>query len=68
MVATALALLDGEELLAIAPIPEVDGHVHKVEGLALRDVRDGQVHLLAVVDDDDPEKPSSEIDLRVTLG
>ena len=67
VVATALALLDGEELLAIAPIPEVDGHVHKVEGLALRDVRDGQVHLLAVVDDDDPDRPSSEIELRIAL-
>ena len=68
VVATALALLDGNDLLAIAPIPEVDGHVHKVEGLALRDVQGGVVHLLAVVDDDDPEKPSSEIDLRAVLG
>ena len=67
VVATALALVDGDEVLAVAPIPEVDGHVHKVEGLALRSVRDGQVHLLAVVDDDDPEKPSSEIDLRACL-
>ncbi len=67
VVATALALLDGEEVLAVAPIPEVDGHVHKVEGLALRAFRDGQVHLLAVVDDDDPNKPSSEIELRAVL-
>ncbi len=67
VVATALALLDGEEVLAVAPIPEVDGHVHKVEGLALRGVRDGQVHMLAVVDDDDPGTPSSEIDLRAAL-
>ncbi len=67
VVATALALLDGEEVLAIAPIPEVDGHVHKVEGLALRDFEEGQLHLLAVVDDDDPHRPSSEIELRVVL-
>ena len=41
--------------------------MHKVEGLALREVRDGQVHLLAVVDDDDPGVPSAEIDLRAVL-
>ncbi len=68
VVATALALLDGAEVLAVAKIPEVDGHVHKVEGLALRGIRDGQVHLLAVVDADDPEVPSAELELRVQLG
>jgi hypothetical protein len=67
VVATALALLDGETVLAMAPIPEVGGHVHKVEGLALREVRNGEVHLLAVVDDDDPSAASAEIDLRVLL-
>jgi hypothetical protein len=67
VVATALALLDGDAVLDVAPIPEVDGRVHKVEGLALRGVRDGQVHLLAVVDDDDPSVPSAEIDLRAVL-
>jgi hypothetical protein len=67
VVATALALLDGDAVLDVAPIPEVDGRVHKVEGLALREVRDGQVHLLAVVDDDDPSVPSAEIDLRAVL-
>jgi hypothetical protein len=67
VVATALALVDDEQLLAVAPIPEVDGHVHKVEGLALRAVRDGVVHLLAVVDDDDPDAPSTEIELRAVL-
>ena len=39
VVATALALVDGEEVLAVAPIPEVDGRVHKIEGLALRGLR-----------------------------
>ena len=68
VVATAVALVDGEEILAVAPIPEVRGRVHKIEGLALRDVRGDEVHLLAVVDDDDPTSPSSEVDLRVTLG
>ncbi|CCG02119.1 conserved protein of unknown function [Blastococcus saxobsidens DD2] len=68
VVATAIALVDGDTVLAVAPIPEVDGHVHKVEGLALRGVSDDVVHLLAVVDDDDPESPSAELELRVELG
>lgn len=65
VVATALALVDDDEVVAVAPLPEVAGHVHKVEGLALRRVEGGTVHLLAVVDDDDPETPSTVIDLRV---
>ncbi|MGY2065270.1 DUF6910 family protein [Blastococcus sp. SYSU DS0619] len=68
VVATALALVDGDAVVAVAPIPEVGGHVHKVEGLALRDVGDGVVRLLAVVDDDDPAAPSAALDLRVELG
>ncbi len=67
VVATALVLVDGGTVLAVAPIPEVGGHVHKVEGLALREVRDGEVRLLAVVDDDDPDTPSTAIDLRAVL-
>jgi hypothetical protein len=67
VVATALALVDGDDVLAVAVVPEVGGHVHKVEGLALRRVGDGRVDLLAVVDDDDPEVPSAELDLRVEL-
>jgi len=67
VVATALALVDDEQVLAVAPIPEVDGHVHKVEGLALRRADAGAVHLLAVVDDDDPDTPSAAIDLRAEL-
>ncbi|MCA0144194.1 hypothetical protein [Blastococcus sp. LR1] len=67
VVATAIALLDGERVLAVAPIPEVDGHVHKVEGLALRGVEGGTIRLLAVVDDDDTARPSAELDLRVEL-
>jgi hypothetical protein len=67
VVATALALVDGEQVLARAAIPEVVGRVHKIEGLALRECRGDEVHLLAVVDDDDPGTPSAEIDLRVHL-
>jgi hypothetical protein len=68
VVATALALVDDEEVVAVTPIPEVDGHVHKVEGLALRRVDGDEVHLLAVVDDDEPDTPSTAIDLRADLG
>jgi hypothetical protein len=67
VVATALALVDDEEVLAVAPIPEVGGRVHKVEGLALQAFDAGQVHLLAVVDDDDPDTPSTAVDLRADL-
>lgn len=67
VVATALALVDDGGVVAVAPVPEVDGVVHKVEGLALRSVEGGTVHLLAVVDDDDPEAPSTELDLRLEL-
>jgi hypothetical protein len=67
VVATALALVDGTEVREVAPVPEVGGHVHKVEGLALRGVRGGEVCLLAVVDDDDPGTPSAELELRVSL-
>ncbi|SDF17958.1 hypothetical protein SAMN05660662_1214 [Blastococcus aurantiacus] len=67
VVAIALALVDDGTVVAVEPLPEIDGHVHKVEGLALRAVEGGTVHLLAVVDDDDPETPSAELDLRVEL-
>jgi hypothetical protein len=68
VVATALALVDGAEVLAVAPIPEVGGRVHKIEGLALHGSDAGELHLVAVVDADDPTAPSSEIGLRVVLG
>ncbi len=68
VVATALALVDGDDVVAVVPVPEVAGRVHKLEGLGLVDVRDGVLRLLAVVDDDDPDVPSAELDLRVVLG
>ena len=52
----------------VAAVPPLDGRVAKVEGLALRAVRDGDVHLLAVVDDDDPTRPSTALELHVDLG
>ena len=67
VVATALALLDGGEVVAVDPVPEIGGHVHKIEGLALREVRGDEVHLLAVVDDDDPDRPSAVLRMRAVL-
>ncbi|MGY1742714.1 MULTISPECIES: DUF6910 family protein [unclassified Blastococcus] len=67
VVATALALVDGERVLEVAPLPPADGRVHKLEGLALRAVQGDEVHLVAVVDDDDPARPSTELGLRVRL-
>ena len=67
VVATAIVLVGGGAVLDLAPIPEVGGHVHKVEGLAVRGIDGSRVDLLAVVDDDDPRTPSAELDLRVDL-
>jgi hypothetical protein len=68
VVAAALVLVEGDDVLDVAAVPEVDGRVPKVEGLAVRSVRDGAVHLLAVVDDDDPTRPSTALELHVDLG
>ncbi|MCZ2804528.1 hypothetical protein O2W18_05380 [Modestobacter sp. VKM Ac-2983] len=65
VVAAALALVDGGTVLDIAAVPEVDGRVHKVEGLALCAVEDARVCLLGVVDDDDPTAPSVQLELLV---
>ena len=65
VVATALALVDDTAVLAVAPLPEVDGEPHKVEGLVLLEALPDGVRLLAVVDGDDPDAPSPELVLRV---
>ena len=66
VVGTALALLDGERVLASSPLPRVDGAVAKVEGLALLAADDAGAALLAVSDEDDPELASAEMRLRVS--
>jgi hypothetical protein len=68
VVAAALVLVDGDTVLDVAAVPEVDDRVPKVEGLALRAVDGDDVHLLAVVDDDDPTRPSTALELHVELG
>ena len=68
VVASALALLDGDAVRAVLALPDLDGRVAKVEGLALlRETGDG-ARLLAVVDDDDAEAASAELVLDVLWG
>ena len=68
VVAAALVLVEGDTVLDVAAVPLLDGRVTKVEGLALRAVRDDHVQLLAVVDDDDPARPPTALELHVELG
>ena len=65
VVGTALALVHGDDLRAVAPLAGADGMVHKVEGLGLLGTDPAGADLLAVVDADDPELPSVELTLRV---
>ncbi|HEU0102851.1 MAG TPA: hypothetical protein VFR07_11085 [Mycobacteriales bacterium] len=66
VVGAALALVDGEEVLDVAPLPEVDGVVQKVEGLGIEDLLPDGLRLRAVVDADDPLAPSVELTMRVS--
>jgi hypothetical protein len=65
VIAAALALLDDDGVRAQVRLPEVRGAVQKVEGLAPRDVRSDGLEVLAVVDADDPELPSTALVLDV---
>jgi hypothetical protein len=65
VVAGALALLDDDGVRAMTRLPEVSGQVLKVEGLAPHDVRGDRLDVLAVVDVDDPETPSTALVLEV---
>jgi hypothetical protein len=67
VVASALVVLDGASLVASAPLPKIDGRVAKVEGLAVLDWDGAGGRVVAVVDADDPEVPSSMLWLRVSL-
>ena len=63
--AAALALLDDDGVRAQVRLPELRGVVQKVEGLAPREVRPDGLEVLAVVDADDPEMPSTALVLDV---
>jgi hypothetical protein len=65
VVASALALLDDDGVRAMTPLPEVGGQVLKVEGLAPRHAGPDRLEVLAVVDVDDPETPSTALVLDV---
>ncbi len=66
VVGAALALIDGDRLVAVGRVPLVDGAVAKVEGLAVDSVRGRRLEVLAVVDDD-ADSPSLALDLVVEL-
>ncbi len=66
VVGAALALLDGERVVDLAVLPELDGAVAKVEGLGLAGEHDGVTELVAVVDADDPQVPSVLLELVVS--
>ena len=65
VVGSALVRLEGDHVADVTDLPHVDGGVTKVEGLTLLDADNGVLHLLAVVDGDDPAEPSLAVRLRV---
>jgi len=66
---SALALLGpaGTAPVAVTPAPATGSAPDKIEGLAVREVSGDRVRLLAVVDADDPGRPSVELTLQVRL-
>ncbi|BAL88779.1 hypothetical protein AMIS_35590 [Actinoplanes missouriensis 431] len=67
VVASALALLDGERVLDVAEIPVGPSGPYKVEGLAVAAEVPGGVRLHAVVDADDTSVASSRLALQVLV-
>lgn len=65
VVASALVLLEDDRVVGKVALPLLEGAVAKVEGLALVDADPGGARLLAVVDEDDPDRPSAELVLSV---
>ncbi len=65
VVGAGLALLDENAVLDVAALPEVGGTIHKVEGLALNEITPDGLSVIAVVDADDPDAPSTRLALRV---
>ena len=63
VVASALVVLEGDEVVATAQLPELGGRVVKVEGLAVVAERSTGLELLAVVDDDVEGAPSTALRL-----
>jgi hypothetical protein len=66
VVGSALAVLDGDQVVDVVELPRVDGVVAKVEGLAVAGRREDVLDLVAVVDHDDPTAPSLLLELALT--
>jgi hypothetical protein len=66
VVGSAVALLDGDQVVELAELPLLDGQVAKVEGLALVRQRGDVIDLVAVVDADDPQVPSLLLELSLS--
>lgn len=62
---SAVALLDGREVVGVAPLTGADAAV-KLEGIAVVTATVAGASLLGVVDQDDPTVPSLALDLEVT--
>lgn len=68
VVGSALALLDDDHVVATVPLPTAsDGTVWKVEGLVVTAESTHRLDVLAVVDQDDPDRPSLALALEVDL-
>jgi len=66
VVGSVLAVLDGERVIDRAELPQLDGAVAKVEGLAVSGHREELLDLVAVVDADNPAVPSLLLDLTAS--
>lgn len=68
IVAAALGVLDGAEVVTVLELPTAaDGSAWKVEGVAVQDQRGDRLEVLAVVDQDDPDRPALALTLDVRL-
>ncbi len=65
VVGSALAVLDGDRVAAVAALPPVGGSPPKVEGLAVQDATESGARVVAVVDADDPDAPSTRLTVRL---
>lgn len=64
VVGSALAVIDADRVVSVVPLPAAAGEdVVKVEGLALESDDAGELRLLGVVDQDDPDRPSLAVSL-----
>ncbi len=65
VVGAALAVLEEERVVRMGLVPQVEGAMVKLEGIALLDAFDDGLRVLGVVDNDDPAGPSLQLVFRV---